>query len=226
MTSEPKRIALTIDGKEVSVPEGTTVLMAAREAGIEIPTFCHHDTLADFGACRICMVEVRKGSGSPRTVASCLYPVEEGLIVETETQDIIRHRRTVLELMQARWPALPKALLERYEVPKGRLEEKATFCIMCGLCVRHCTEHRGSGVLGFVGRGAHRQVVAHTSLARAHCPDCAAKGMECLDICPTGVIVNDQSVPSPDSRQDKAAARPVRMRDADNEKAVRTLLGD
>ena len=221
----PREVTLRINGEEVKVPEGIPLLQAARIAGVPIPTLCYHDELAGFGACRLCMVEISKNGGKPRTVAACLYPVEEGIDVVTESEAIARHRRTILEMMRARWPSIDPKLLERYGVPQGRLVEHPTFCIMCGLCVRHCSERRGANVLGFVGRGAERQAVAHVPLAKEHCAECAQSGMGCLEVCPTGVVVNDHAVPDPASRQDAAPAHPVRMRDAENSKAVRKAMG-
>ena len=92
-----KMITLTIDGKQVQVKEGATILEAAKQAGIEIPTLCHYEGLEPYGACRICSVEIEK-KGRTRIVAACCYPVEEGLKVKTRTPKIDKIRKTILEL--------------------------------------------------------------------------------------------------------------------------------
>jgi len=220
------RVKFTMDGRPVDAEKGTTLLDAAKMMGIEIPTFCHHEQLEDYGACRLCIVEVKKGR-STKVVTSCLYPVEEGIEVATESERIVRYRRTILELMQARWPALPRELLERYQVPRGRLVEAQTFCILCGVCVRYCEEVRGANVLGFIGRGVDRQVVTYPEQAAKHCAECAKNnGMECVNACPTGVVVGDFASPLGYPRPDKPLAYPVRMRDDDNVKKVKKTVGE
>jgi NADH dehydrogenase/NADH:ubiquinone oxidoreductase subunit G len=218
-------LTLTVNGKTVQAEEGATLLETARAAGFDIPTLCHHDELAGFGACRLCVVEIVQ-RGRSKVVASCLYPVEEGLEVLTESERIVKRRRIILEMMQARWPGISKELCERYGVKTGRMKEGTHFCIMCGLCVRHCSERKQANVLGFVGRGTERQVVSYSVLAKVHCPECGDGQMECLNVCPTGVIVNDHAIPSHATRSDNAFANPVRMRCNDNSKKVRTSVGD
>lgn len=225
MTMSENQITLTINGKTATASPGDTLLQAARAVGIEIPTLCHNDNLAGFGACRLCVVEIT-AKGRSRVVASCLYPVEEGLTVETESEKIRQHRKIILEMMLARWPEMPLQLRERYGVVGGRMMDNTNFCIMCGLCVRHCSEVKKANVLGFVGRGTTRQVVAYKSLAKIHCPTCGGGEMECLAICPTGVLVNDASCPTYDPAKEKGIAEPVRMRDPENVKAVKKLVGD
>lgn len=219
-------VKFIVDGRETEAEKGTTLLEAARAMGIEIPTFCHHDELEDYGACRLCIVEVKKGRSS-KVVTSCLYPVEEGIEVLTETERIVKYRRTILELMAARWPAVPKELMEKYQVPTGRLVESPTFCILCGVCVRYCEEVRHHSVLGFVGRGVERQVVVYPEEAEKYCAECAAKcGMECVNACPTGVIVSDYATDLGYPKTVKPIAYPVRMRDDDNIRKVKATLGE
>jgi bidirectional [NiFe] hydrogenase diaphorase subunit len=219
-----KPVTLTINNREVKAPEGMTVLEAARTVGIEIPTLCCHEKLTGYGACRLCVVELVKGTRS-RIVASCLYPVEEGLNVQTESDRVVKHRQIILELMQARWPWIDEKLLEKCGVKKGRLEENATFCILCGLCVRHCSEVKKANVLGFVGRGTRRQVVLYPELAARACPTCGEGTMECVQICPTGVIPSDFAVIIP-AQGKKPLVFPIRFRDDDNNRIVSEQVGD
>ena len=90
---------MEIDGRTVEAEEGTTVLQAARSIGIKIPTLCHDDRLEAYGGCRMCMVEIETKWGRKRLVASCVYPVEEGLKVQTNTEKVKRIRRMIIELL-------------------------------------------------------------------------------------------------------------------------------
>lgn len=221
-------LTLTIDGRTVEAREGATVLDAARAAGIEIPTLCHLEGVSPFGACRLCVVEVRRG-GRTRVVASCVYPVEDGLVVETETDRIARHRRIILELLAARWDRIDPALLGRYGADPGRFERRSTYCVLCGLCVRWCAEVRGRHVLGFVGRGTERQAVVYPHLAREHCPACvedAGGRMPCLEACPTGVITGEFCVHQPGIPDRAPLAHPVCIKDGDNLREVARKVGD
>lgn len=221
----PKTVSLTINGQTVEAREGMTVLEAARSAGIFIPTMCYHDKLTGFGASRLCIVELVKGKRS-RIVASCLYPVEEGLEVQTESPRVVKNRKILLELMLARWPYVDKDLLVRYGVEKTRFEEGTTFCILCGMCVRHCNEVKKENVLGFVGRGTQRQVVLYPELAEKACPECGGGVMECLQVCPTGVISNEFAAPVAGTCGLTRVVEPVQFMDADNTRKVSEMVGD
>jgi NADH-quinone oxidoreductase subunit G len=101
MTSPDPLVTLTVDGREVKVPRGTLVVEAARQIGIEIPIFCYHPKLKPVGACRMCLVEIEK---MPRLQTACTSPVAEGMIVRTNTQNVIAAQNGVLELMLAYHP--------------------------------------------------------------------------------------------------------------------------
>ena len=98
-------VTLIIDDKEVKAMEGMTLLDAARSVGIDIPTLCYHEKLAPYGACRLCTVEIIRDQRS-RLVASCVYPVEDGLIVKTESEPVVNGRKMLLHMMIARCPAV------------------------------------------------------------------------------------------------------------------------
>ncbi|MEI6789426.1 MAG: 2Fe-2S iron-sulfur cluster-binding protein, partial [bacterium] len=98
MENNPKQVAVTIDGRQLSVPEGMTILEAARQNSIRIPTLCHHPALSAWGGCRLCVVEV---DGSPKLVASCVMPVREGMAIVTRNEAITLARRTILEFLFA-----------------------------------------------------------------------------------------------------------------------------
>src|SRR5210317_1594158 len=100
--SEEKLVKITVDGQEIEVPVGSTVLEAARKLGIEIPRLCHHEALSMQASCRICLVEMsveRRGRTYNWVDASCVYPVQEGLVVKTDTKKIRKERKIILELL-------------------------------------------------------------------------------------------------------------------------------
>ncbi|MEN6311734.1 MAG: 2Fe-2S iron-sulfur cluster-binding protein [Acidobacteriota bacterium] len=177
-------IKLEIDGKRVETAKGTTILDAARKAGIDIPTICHDKRLAPYGACRLCLVEIDK-NGRKRLVASCAYQAEEGLVVRTETEKIIKIRRMILELLLAVSSTGPlETMAKRYGLEKSRFEGDQPKCLLCGLCVRYCAEVKKENVTCFIGRGIDREVVFLSDLSHSACPTCR----ECLPLCPSGTL--------------------------------------
>jgi bidirectional [NiFe] hydrogenase diaphorase subunit len=178
-------IRLQIDGNEVEAAEGMTVLEAATSAGIFIPTLCHHEKLEPYGGCRICTVEV-ESRGRTNLVAACLYPVEKDLMVRTRSAKIDKIRKMILELLLAHAPESPKllALAEEYHADKNRFERESSFCIHCGLCVRYCAEVKQKNAIGFVDRGARREICFDPQIALAECWKCK----ECFPLCPTSAL--------------------------------------
>ncbi len=178
-----KTVRLKIDGKDVEAKEGMTVLEAAREAGIEIPTLCYHEKLAPYGACRLCTVEITKNNRS-RLVTSCVYNVEDGLVVKTNTPEVQKIRKMLLELMLASAPILSDFAKE-YGVDAPRFTADVTQCILCGLCVRYCAEVKGANAITFVGRGVDRRIAfVDEVVSTGVCMDCR----QCFGVCPTGKI--------------------------------------
>lgn len=184
-------VTLTINGQAVAAEEGTTVLQAARNAGIEIPTLCNHPALAPSGACRLCTVEIAR-KGRSRLVASCVYPVAEGLEVQTESERVIRGRRLILEMLLARAPGVQRLrdYAAKYGAKVRKFESEPDFCILCGLCVRYCAEVKRKRAIGFVGRGVDRRVMFQPEIAAEECPKC----WECFSICPTGVLPSNYGI--------------------------------
>jgi bidirectional [NiFe] hydrogenase diaphorase subunit len=180
-------VTLIIDGKEVKARMGMTILEAAREAGVDIPTLCHNDKLEPYGACRICTVEVSRNKKT-RLVTACVYPVEDGLSVKTDTPAVSKIRKTLLELMLASSPSKAIEDLARgYGVTKPRFEAERTNCILCGQCVRYCNEVKGANAIGFVGRGTERRVAFFPEIASTVCASCR----ECFSLCPTGKLPSE-----------------------------------
>ena len=178
-------IALTIDDREVEIEDGSTILEAAQELGIKIPTLCHHGSLKPYGACRVCLVEL-EGSRGASIEASCVYPAEEGLVVKTETERVLRTRKLMVELLLARCPEAGrvKELAEELGLEETRFPKKNEDCILCGLCTRVCQERMGVGAVNFVGRGPTRKVSPPYD---KHSPICMACGA-CQVVCPTDAV--------------------------------------
>jgi NADH dehydrogenase/NADH:ubiquinone oxidoreductase subunit G len=197
-----KEIALQIDGKEVRVSPGTTLLQACQQAGIPVPTFCHHEKLIPYGGCRLCIVEAEI-NGKTQLACSCVFPAEQGLVVRTRTEKIDRIRRTLLELLLAHAPDSPqlKELATEYGADANRFEKESSFCVHCGLCVRYCREVKKAHALGFIERGPRKEISFIPQIAARECPDCK----ECFPLCPTSYLqaayVLTQSLTAPVRRQ-------------------------
>jgi len=228
-------VSLTIDGKRVRAPEGATVLEAAARAGIEIPHLCTQEGMSPYGACRLCTVEIAQ-NGRTRLQAACSYPVAPGLEVRTNTPRVVNGRRIILEFLLARCPEV-KAIRDfarRWGVKETRFETREKDdCILCGLCVRACSEVVGAQALGFLGRGVARKVEIPFGRHPESCIGCGlcAKQGDVFRVednlarlnyekyqpteqtetafnkCPTGVILCvGKSAPQPRPAAQKAAA--------------------
>ena len=180
-----KEIILTIDGNKVMAKEGMTILEAARDVDIYIPTLCYHEKLKPYGACRICTVEIET-HGRANLVAACIYPVEDNLTVITKSEKVIKLRKMLLELMLAYAPEskMLQDLSQEYDVKEVRFKEKPSFCILCGLCVRYCAEIERKNAIEFVGRGENREVIFIPQIASKECPNCK----RCFPLCPTEAL--------------------------------------
>ncbi len=200
-------VTLKINGKEVTVREGTLILDAAREAGFDIPTFCYQAELSGLGSCRMCLVEIE---GQRKLQPSCITPVMPDMSVFTETETIKRTRSAMLEFLLSNHPLdCPvcdkggecelQDLVYRHGPRKGRFTEdkvrhhdrdyilspvivkNSNRCVQCMRCVRVCKEVVGRGVLAAVGRGVHQE---ETSFMKTRL-DCDHCGM-CIEVCPVG----------------------------------------
>ncbi len=175
-------IELTINGKKGEFEEGKTLLECIESTGIKVPTLCYHKALTPYGACRLCVVEVTQGN---RTTiqTSCTYPAINDLIVNTDTEKVIKSRKIILELLLARCPdskAIQK-IAEEYGVKETRFEKKNEDCFLCGLCVRMCNQRMGISAINFVNRGPHKKVSPPFDATSDVCQTCGA----CAFICPT-----------------------------------------
>jgi NADH dehydrogenase/NADH:ubiquinone oxidoreductase subunit G len=178
-------ILLQIDGIEVKAKERMTILEAAQSAGIFIPTLCHHEKLQPYGACRICTVEAEAG-GRTNLVAACVSPVQPNLVVRTRSEKVDKTRKILLEQFLAHAPDAPalQDLAQEYGADKDRFEKESSFCILCGLCVRYCAEVKEKNAVGFVDRGARREISFIPEIASKECWKCK----ECFPLCPTSYL--------------------------------------
>lgn len=185
-SSSPDRVTVTVDGRRTEAPASATLLDAARQTGIAIPTLCHYKGLSPYGACRLCVVEIET-PGGPKQVASCSYPVQDNLVVRTDTESVIESRRTVLELLLAQAPdslELSKLAAELGVESTPFEPEAEGKCILCGLCVRVCGEQMGRSAISLFGRGASREVRTAFGEPTDQCQACGA----CVFVCPTGAV--------------------------------------
>ena len=203
--NEEKLIQLTIDGKECRVPEGTTLLEAARSLDIDIPVICVHEATTPEGLCRQCVVEVE---GWGRLAPSCITPAAEGMVVFTENERVIRTRRTILEMLNAsvdlsNSPEL-QAQMDRYEVDRERfpgakkreselLDDNPFYvrdysqCILCWRCVQACADDmQYTYALGIGGRGHNSRITTFFDfpLPETTCVFCG----NCVGVCPTKAL--------------------------------------
>lgn len=181
-------ITLTIDGQDTEALEGSTLLEAARENGIEIPTLCFHEALEPYGGCRLCVVELVGPNGS-QLVASCVHPAEEGAVVSTNSEMVRRSRRTTVELLLAAAPnaKVIQDLAAEMGVEQPRVRLGDNDCILCGLCVRACNEIVGANAISLVNRGFVKEVKPPFEIGSNACIGCAT----CVFVCPTGAIKLD-----------------------------------
>jgi bidirectional [NiFe] hydrogenase diaphorase subunit len=182
-------VKMTINGRNITAQEGATVLHAARENNIYIPSLCENEAVAPYGACRLCLVEIKTAAGRERMVTSCIYQVEEGLAVLTNTERIQKIRKVLIELLLARCPDsdVIRSLAEAHGVNGGRLtaQKGNNKCILCANCARTCEEVVGVSAISLSKRGVARELT--TPFAEDFSADCIGCG-SCSYSCPTGAI--------------------------------------
>jgi bidirectional [NiFe] hydrogenase diaphorase subunit len=212
MTPTVRVKTLVIDGHDVSARETETILDAAQEQGIFVPTMCHLGGLSEVGACRLCLVEV---AGSNKLLPACVTRVEEGMVVNTHSERLDHYRRTLLELFFAegnhicsvcvanghcelQWMAQQLGMDHvrvPYVAPRRQVDashERFTFdpnrCILCTRCVRVCDEIEGAHTWDVMGRGIASRVITDLNEPWGSSSTCTSCG-KCVNVCPTGALV-------------------------------------
>ncbi|KRQ88137.1 NADP-reducing hydrogenase subunit HndC [Caloramator mitchellensis] len=235
-------VKLTIDGIEVEVPKGTTVLEAARKIGVEIPTLCYLKEINKVGACRVCVVEV-----GPRLLASCTLEAENGMHVKTNTQKVREARRAVVELILSNHKrecttCIRSENCELQSVSKElnirdlRFEGEKTHedidsastsvvrdpekCILCGRCIATCSEVQTVHAIGFARRGFNTKVAPtfNRALANTVCVNCG----QCIMACPVGALYEKENI----KEVWRAISNPEKFVVVQTAPAVRVALGE
>ncbi|PLX79024.1 MAG: NADH dehydrogenase (quinone) subunit G [Desulfuromonas sp.] len=220
-------VNLTIDGKQVTVSKTATIYEAAKEAGVDIPVLCYAKKLLPFGACRVCLVEVEQMKG--RLIPACTTPATEGMVVTTNSDEIAKVRKTVMEFLLVNHvldcPVCDKGgecdlqdLTYDFEVNSNRfegvkfdlptdevnplIERNMNRCVLCGRCVRVCDEIVAYGSYSFINRGFETKIA--TAFDRGlSCEFCG----QCLSMCPVGALL---------PRPFKFKARPWQLKEVDS----------
>ncbi len=174
-------IDLKINGIPVSIDSGLTILEVANFFGIPIPTLCHVETLPSYGACRLCVVEIGEGAKS-KLVTSCTYPAEDGMVIRTASNRVLRARKIILELLLSTCPQSKtiQDLASFHNIKQQRFRQEYDDCILCGLCVRMCESQMQAKAIGFRGRGENRTIGIPFDIKSEECRLCGA----CEYICP------------------------------------------
>ena len=200
---------VTVDGHEIEIANGSSVLQACEAAGIEIPRFCYHERLSVAGNCRMCLVEVEK---APKPIASCSYPVADGMVIKTDTPMVRNGRRGVMEFLLINHP-LDCPICDqggecdlqdqaysygsdhsRYNESKRAIKDKylgplvktvMTRCIQCTRCVRFATEIAGVPELGATSRGENMEITTYVEKALT-----TELSGNMIDICPVGALTS------------------------------------
>ena len=207
-----RTVTVTVDGREVAVPEGTTIFDAARQVGVDIPVLCHNERYDPVGVCRMCVVD----TGGRAFAAACVRPCEDGMEVQTATPEVQRSREVLTEMLMADQPApeqdrkhtttrdnllfdlaagfdvgqdtLPRGSGRGTDLSNPVIAVDHDACILCDRCVRACDDVQGNDVIGRSGKGYATRIAfdLNDPMGSSSCVTCG----ECVQACPTGALTN------------------------------------
>ncbi len=202
---------LTINGRQISATEGSTILQAALDAGVSLPTLCHLEGVYDVGACRLCLVEVK---GASKLVPACTTTISEGMEIQTATERLVKYRRITLELLFAERNHVCSVCVANghcelqslafgqgmdhvrfeYIFPKWDVDNTHSLfgmdhnrCILCTRCVRACWHIEGAGTRNVAGRGGQSKIITDLNTSWSESESCTSCG-KCIQSCPTGAL--------------------------------------
>lgn len=195
-------VKIKINNNIYEAEESEPVLRVAKREGVDIPSLCYHEILKPYGACRLCLVEVIKGKPKGITTSCTLLSIN-GLEVMTDTPEVQKHRKIILEFYLAQAPGSQeiRSLAEKYGVIEAKPSKEINpndplggKCILCGLCVRVCDEIMGVNAISYIGRGNYTKINTPYFEKSEVCVGCKA----CANVCPTSAIqiedINDKRV--------------------------------
>lgn len=205
-----KEVTVTVNGRQLTGFEGTTILQLCRQNGVDIPTLCYIEDLSPAGSCRLCVVEVE---GSRTLVGSCHTPISQGAVIHTHSPKVIETRKMIVELMLASHPdscvicdkanqcelrkiaadldiGLTRVRTKKHYFPiedvSPYLTRDMSKCILCRRCVRACSEIAKKNILAVGYRGFDSKIIVDTDkpIDKEACKDCSV----CVNVCPTGAL--------------------------------------
>ncbi len=188
-----KKIKIKINEEQYLVNKDENILSFCKSIGVDIPALCYSEALKPYGACRLCIVDVKAGNIRHGITTSCTLTASEGMEIVTETEEIRNHRKILFQLYLAQAPESEtiKKFAAQYDVYESPFTEKrkekdnlGNKCILCGLCVRICNDIIEKGVINYIGRGYYVKINTPYAQPSDICLGCKA----CAEVCPTGAI--------------------------------------
>lgn len=218
-----EQVSLSINGAILKAPKGAYILDVALGYGICIPHLCYLPTMSGFGGCRLCIVEVGKGSKT-KVTTSCTLEAKEGMVIHAHSEKILKARRNIAEMLVAEAPnsRAIQDIAVRCGVKNVRYPFRHKNCVLCGRCVRACSELWQSKSLGFVGRGQERRVALPFDKRPEYCKQCH----DCINLCPMLITPCDGPMKEGESRLCGKCESQLSMAEGMDDSCVHCRLGE